>query len=70
MTEFEIGKLDIVGNVMIAGPNTQQNLPLLLLEGIGDVDVRMVDNVNVAPRWSSRTDDCRQSGRERQNRAA
>lgn len=47
--KFENGRLDIVGNVMRAGPNTQKNLPLLILEGIGDVDVRLADNVNVDP---------------------
>ena len=44
---FELGKLEIVGNVMRAGPNTQKNLPLLVLEGIGDVETHLADNVNV-----------------------
>ncbi len=44
--KFENGRLDIVGNVMRHGPNTQKDLPLLVLEGIGDVDVRLADNLN------------------------
>jgi pectate lyase len=45
--KFEDGRLDIVGNVMRHGPNTQKDLPLLVLEGIGDVNVRFADNLNV-----------------------
>ena len=45
--KFETGKLDIVGNVMRAGPNTQKDLPLLTLEGIGDIETHLADNTNV-----------------------
>ncbi|MBI5769165.1 MAG: pectate lyase [Verrucomicrobia bacterium] len=45
--KFENGKLDIVGNVMRHGPNTQKDLSLLVIEGIGDVDVRLADNINL-----------------------
>jgi pectate lyase len=44
---FELGKLEIVGNLLRVGPDTQADLPLLLLEGIGDVEAHLADNVNL-----------------------
>lgn len=40
------GRLDIVGNKMLAGPNTSPQLPLLQLEGIGDLAAHLDDNLN------------------------
>jgi pectate lyase len=45
--KFETGKMELVGNVMRAGPDTKKDLPLLTLEGIGDVEVHLQDNINV-----------------------
>ncbi|MSU49173.1 MAG: pectate lyase [Opitutus sp.] len=43
--KFEIGKMDLVGNVMRAGADTREGLALLLLEGIGDLALHLADNV-------------------------
>ena len=45
--KFETGRLDIVGNFMRAGPNTQRGLPLLTLEGVGDLETYLSDNINL-----------------------
>lgn len=47
--KFEIGKMDLIGNVMRAGADTRPGLPLLTLEGIGDLAVHLEDNVVLAP---------------------
>jgi hypothetical protein len=43
--KFEIGKMDLVGNVMRAGTDTRPELPLFILEGIGDLQLHLADNV-------------------------
>ena len=42
---FELGKMDLVGNVMRAGADTRDGLALLTLEGIGDLSVHLRDNL-------------------------
>jgi pectate lyase len=45
--KFENGKMDLVGNFMRAGADTRPGLPLLLLEGIGDLELHLKDNLAV-----------------------
>ncbi len=42
--KFEVGKMDLVGNVMRYGADTRAGLSLLQLEGIGDLDMHLADN--------------------------
>ena len=41
------GKMDLIGNVLHAGPDTPRQLALLRFAGIGDLDLHLHDNVNV-----------------------
>ena len=43
--KFELGKMDLVGNVMRAGADTRVGLALLTLEGIADLSVHLRDNL-------------------------
>jgi pectate lyase len=45
--KLEDGRMDLVGNVMRAGGDTRPGLPLLVLEGIGDLRLHLQDNVVV-----------------------
>ena len=42
--EWEVGKLAIVGNVTRGGRSTRRDLPFLIVEGQGDLDLYAVDN--------------------------
>ena len=42
--EWEVGKLSIVGNVTRGGRSTRRDLPFLIVEGQGDLDLYAVDN--------------------------
>ena len=41
---WEAGRLSIVGNVTRGGPSTRADLPFLIVEGQGDLDLYAVDN--------------------------
>ena len=41
---WEVGQLSIVGNVTRGGPSTRADLPFLIVEGQGDLDLYAVDN--------------------------
>ncbi len=43
--KFENGRMELVGNVLRAGADTKPGLSLLLLEGIGDLDLHLADNL-------------------------
>jgi pectate lyase len=43
----ETGRMDLIGNVMRAGPSTHEGLPLLMLGGDGDLDLYMTGNVSI-----------------------
>ena len=45
--KLEDGRMDLVGNVMRAGCDTMSGLPLLVLEGIGDLRLYLKDNLAV-----------------------
>ena len=49
-TAPEVGHMDLVGNVMRAGPSTARGLPLLTFGGEGDLSLFAADNVAV-DRW-------------------
>lgn len=42
--DWVVGKLAIVGNVTKGGPSTRADLPFLIVEGQGDLDLYAVDN--------------------------
>lgn len=42
--DWVVGKLAIVGNVTRGGPSTRADLPFLIVEGQGDLDLYAVDN--------------------------
>ena len=42
--EWQVGKLAIVGNVTRGGRSTRRDLPFLIVEGQGDLDLYAVDN--------------------------
>ncbi|MSU24992.1 MAG: pectate lyase [Opitutus sp.] len=46
--QFELGKMELVGNVLRGGADTRVGLSLLTLEGIGDLELHAVDNVALA----------------------
>ncbi|MDX1292208.1 MAG: pectate lyase [Hyphomonas sp.] len=48
----ETGRMDLIGNVLRAGPSTQDGLPLFMLGGDGDLDVYISGNVAV-DRWGN-----------------
>ncbi len=48
----ETGQIDLVGNVMRAGPSTVKDLPLFLFAGEGDVSLYSAGNVTV-DRWGT-----------------
>ena len=48
--EPQIGKMDLVSNVMRYGPSTQPGLPMVMIGGIGDLDLYDRDNIAV-DRW-------------------
>jgi len=41
---WQVGQLSIVGNVVRGGPSTRPNLPFLIVEGQGDLDLYALDN--------------------------
>ena len=41
---WEVGQLSIVGNVTRGGPSTRADLPFLIVEGQGDLDLYAIDN--------------------------
>ncbi|MGH7026399.1 pectate lyase family protein [Brevundimonas sp.] len=41
---WEVGQLSIVGNVVRGGPSTRADLPFLIVEGQGDLDIYVLDN--------------------------
>ncbi len=45
--DFQLGRMDIVGNVMRGGPSTLDNLPMVLVGGDGPVELFMQDNIAV-----------------------
>ena len=48
----ETGRMDLVGNVMRAGPSTSDGLPLLMIGGDGALDLHMAGNV-AQDQWGS-----------------
>ncbi len=42
---YELGKMELVGNVMLSGADTRPGLALLTLEGIGDLELHASDNI-------------------------
>jgi len=42
---YELGKMELVGNVMLGGADTRPGLALLTLEGIGDLELHASDNI-------------------------
>ncbi len=47
---YETGRMDLVGNVLRAGPSTPEGLPLVILGGDGDLELFAEDNIAV-DRW-------------------
>lgn len=45
-----LGQMDVIGNVMKAGPSTAPGLPLIMIGGIGDLSLYMEDNLALN-RW-------------------
>ncbi len=45
--EFQTGQMDVVGNVLRAGPSTDGAVPLVLMGGDGDLKLHMEDNIAV-----------------------
>ena len=41
---WEVGQLSIIGNVTRGGPSTRADLPFLIVEGQGDLDLYAIDN--------------------------
>ena len=62
----ETGRMDLVGNVMRAGPSTSDGLPLLMIGGDGSLDLHMTGNV-AQDQWGAALPD---SGRYTSNVAA
>ena len=48
----ETGRMDLVGNVMRAGPSTSDGLPLLMIGGDGALDLHMAGNI-AQDQWGS-----------------
>lgn len=46
----QTGQMDLIGNVMRAGPSTMEGLPLVSFGGVGDLSLYMSDNTAV-DRW-------------------
>ncbi|WP_225890042.1 pectate lyase family protein [Indioceanicola profundi] len=44
---FQLGQMSVVGNVMRAGPDTWDGLPLVMVGGSGDVELHMADNLTM-----------------------
>jgi hypothetical protein len=42
-----LGRMDLIGNAMKAGPSTLPNLPLLMIGGVGDLSVYMQGNTSI-----------------------
>lgn len=49
---FEVGRMDLVGNTMRAGPSTVEGLPLMMIGGDGDLALYAKDNIAV-DRWGA-----------------
>ena len=49
-----LGQMDVIGNVMKAGPSTAPGLPFIMIGGIGDLSLYMEDNMTM-DRWGSPT---------------
>ena len=43
----ETGRMDLIGNVMRAGPSTSERLPLLMIGGDGDLDLHISGNISI-----------------------
>ena len=48
----ELGRMDLIGNAMRAGPSTEDGLPLLMIAGVGDLSAYIDDNIAV-DRWGN-----------------
>lgn len=45
-----LGRMDLIGNAMRAGPSTEDGLPLLMIAGVGNLSVHLDDN-QAHDRW-------------------
>lgn len=52
--EPAVGRMDVIGNVMKAGPSTAAGLPLIMIAGVGDLSLHLHENVTL-DRWGSAT---------------
>lgn len=48
----ELGKMDVIANVMKGGPNTEEGLPLITIGGVGDLSLYMKNNYAI-DRWGN-----------------
>ena len=47
-----LGRMDLIGNAMRAGPSTEENLPLLMIAGVGDLSAHIAGNTAI-DRWGN-----------------
>ena len=47
MKKFQVGEMDVIGNVLRGGASTEGKLPMILMGGDGDLKLFKSDNISI-----------------------